>query len=261
MVILVLAQSMEKSIKICSKFEEQQHICAPIQDVQNLMELLENNRESKIDLLFCDYFVFSSNTFNPYDAMRDLLQGKRIPFIFYNDPLLPTVKQSLFWENSIIKYYPFSSSLDISGIYRPFFMWMSINSSMQDLLFDESEKAGKTLMNDEDELFSVAKELRITNSRLALLLFFWKNQNSVLYSDDICRAVWNKDDDSTLQKLYTYVSNLRRAFFNCIKYNMQIIRSGKNKYIFSAEKRKLIGTGFNVRDFLNLPVKYKIDFS
>ena len=33
MVVLVLSQSMERSLKICSKLEEQLHVCAPVQDI------------------------------------------------------------------------------------------------------------------------------------------------------------------------------------------------------------------------------------
>ena len=261
MVILVLAQSMENSLKMCSKFEEQMHVCAPIQDIQNLMEFLDANRESKIDLLFCDYYAFSSNTFNPYVSMRELLRDKTIPFVFYNDPLLPSVGKWNFRENSILNYYAYSSSLDITGPYRAFFMWVSIDSGMQWLLHDEPEKKEVSLMKDEDELLTLSNEIGITNSRLALLKYFWKNQNVALCSDGICKSVWNKNDDSTLQKLYTYISNLRQAFYNCIKFKMQIIRSGKNRYIFSAQRRNLAGTDFNVRDFMNLPLQYKIEFN
>ncbi|MBO4321179.1 MAG: hypothetical protein J5857_12000, partial [Treponema sp.] len=190
---------MEKSLRICSRLEEQQHICAPVQDIPNLLEILENNIGSGIDLLICNYFVFSSATYNPYETMKELLHNVKIPFIFFNDPLLPAANKSMYWENSIRKYYPFSSSLDLTGIYRSFFMWLTINSSMEKLLNENVDNGLKNnMIVNEDELVSCAMELEIPNSRLELLRYFWKNQGKTLYSSDICKSIWNKDDDSTM---------------------------------------------------------------
>ena len=258
MVVLVLSQSMERSLKICSKLEEQLHVCAPVQDIPHLMEILENNRESTIDLLLCDYYVFSPNSFNPYDSMRDLLKDSKVPFIFFNDPMLSQNEKSSFWEKSLSIYYPYTSSLNIQGLYRPFFMWLTINPFVERLLLEGTEIDAKP--ESEMELESLAREIGIPDSRLKLLMYFWKNQNKALCIADICRTVWNKEDDSCIQQLYTYISNLRQAFCSCIKYDMQIVRTGKNKYIFGARKRKFIDDDFCVRDFLDLPVKYKVEF-
>ncbi len=258
MVILVLSQSMEHSIRICSKLEEELHICAPVEDVSKLSEILENKGQSGIDLLICDYFVFASSTHNPYQSMKEFLKGERLPFIFYNDPLLPETEKYSYWEEAVLNYCPYSSSLDLAGVYRPFFMWMNINSSMEKL-FAEEALGGKDL-NGGPDLFMMAREMGLPDSRLTLLKYFVENQGRSLLFADICREVWNREDESVLQMLYTYVSNLRQAFHNCMEYDMKIIRSEKNRYIFSMDKRKLLPDGFSVREFLALPVRYGIKF-
>ncbi len=260
MVILVLSESMDKSAKICSKLEEQHHVCAAVQDIPELIEVLDDNKKSRIDLLICSYYAFSTVTYNPYESMVGLLKDKKIPFIFYNDPLLPPINRSAYWENSILKYHPFSTSIELSEIYRQLFMWLNINPSMQALLFGGADKKEEDDVESEEKLISLAKEIGIQDSRLELLIFFWKNRNKSMSVSDICISLWNRNDDACVQKLYTYVSNLRQSFYNCFQYRMQIIRTGKNKYMFSAAKRKLIDKDFSVRDFLKLPVQYKVDF-
>ena len=192
--------------------------------------------------------------------MVELLKGKKIPFVFYDDPLLPEINRSAYWENSILKYHPVSSSIELSEIYRPLFMWLNINPSMQTLLFGNADGTEKPDLESEEELTDLARKIGIQDSRLELLIFFWQNRNKSMSVADICMSLWNKNDDACVQKLYTYVSNLRQSFYNCFTFRMQIIRTGKNKYMFSAEKRELMDKNFNVRDFLNLPVQYKIDF-
>ncbi|MBO7639689.1 MAG: helix-turn-helix domain-containing protein [Treponema sp.] len=260
MVILVLSQSMEHSLRICSRLEEELHICAPVEDVSKLSEILENKGQSSIDLLICDYFVFASSSHNPYESMREFLKREKLPFIFYNDPLLPETEKYSYWEDSILKYCPYSSTLDLAGVYRPFFMWMNINAGMEKLFREETDGKKKDLKDAGHDLFMMAREMGVSDSRLRLLQYFIGNQGRSLLFADICRDVWKREDESALQMLYTYVSNLRQAFHNCMEYDMKIIRSGKNKYIFSMDKRKLLPDGFNVREFLALPAGYKINF-
>ncbi|WP_149553780.1 helix-turn-helix domain-containing protein [Treponema pectinovorum] len=189
-----------------------------------------------IDMIICDFQVMGCAYFNLFEVIAEM--GKKIPVIYYNDPLPSDEERIEHWisQNELCYSSKFES------------VYLDILNSLNKIVSDPSIKRHIALMQPAVPVgFKTLKQgthcreidlnqFRIRNSLspslFRLFVFMYKNRSKELSIKRIERAVFGGKFDFFDRKssVYSYISRLRKSIENDSFVKIDIIRCDKGSY-------------------------------
>lgn len=189
-----------------------------------------------IDMIICDFQIMGSAYFNLFEVIAEM--GKKIPIVYYNDPLPKDEERVEHWiaQNEVC----YSSKLPSNCI--------DVLSELNKAVTDPTIRRHISLMQPavpvgfkQSKQGTVCREIdlqqfRIRNSLsptlFRLFVFMYKNRSKALSLKKIKKAIFGGKFDFYSRKstVYSYISRLKKVIVSdtCIK--IDIIRCGKGFY-------------------------------
>ena len=198
--------------------------------------VLDFQREEKIGMLICDFRYFKCESRNPYETLSEKLGGRKIPFIFYNDPFPEFTTEGFVeqWKRTLLHYYgeltvwaeEFLECMAVAVICA------SVRDSDSHADLDTVQKVegdGKFFMDSLEKLRAL---FNMPPSKFSLFETFFKNPGEEMDAEELCLRMWGKSDEHSMANLYSYIAFIRKSLVDFPKLGMSIDRSGKGRYVF-----------------------------
>ncbi|MBR6078618.1 MAG: helix-turn-helix domain-containing protein [Treponema sp.] len=197
--------------------------------------VLDFQREEKIGMLICDFRYFSCESRNPYETLNEKLGGRKIPFIFYNDPFPEFTTEGFVeqWKRTLMHYYgevtvwaeEFLECMSVAVICA------SVHDSCSPGLCNgqKVDSGGKFFM---DSLEKLREMFNMPPSKFRLFETFFKNPGEEMDAEELCLRMWGKSDEHSMANLYSYVAFIRKIMQGFPNLSMSIDRTGKGRYVF-----------------------------
>lgn len=192
-----------------------------------------------IEYVMIDVRTFQMDLFNPYKIIAECKNP--VPVVVYNDPYPEPDMRAAFWfvknkayllphmdEKKLERLIPAFALIESYFYKHEFSDYLSVICKPKKLL-TEKEKVR------ENALKFFAENHGLSKSRRNLLDYFLSNAGMELTEEKICTALWNESNAKSRQILYSYISELRKAFRNETKVKLEILRKGKGIYQFNIE--------------------------
>lgn len=192
----------------------------------DLASVLDVHGVKPVDLLLCDFRYFELESRNPYETMHEKIGGK-IPFVFYNDPFPEFRPEALKgqWRSTVVQYY--GSVCDEVD---------SFLDTLSRAVIIAKVNADVEPENHADEKSSVPEKLRdmlsLPNSKFRLFEILFKNRGEQVDGLDLCRKLWNRDEERDMANLYAYIAFIRKRIGEFPHLGMSVRKSEKGKYVF-----------------------------